>query len=52
MGETLHKWGIEKKKKNIRKEILNENYCSIVKNKLSEIANSAKNLLLGHILDP
>ena len=49
MGETLHKWGI--KKKNIRKEILNENYCSTVKNKLSEIANSAKNLLLGHILD-
>ena len=48
MRETLHKWGMGK---NIRKEILNENYCSTVKNKFSEIANSAKNLLLGHILD-
>ena len=48
MGETLYKWVIGK---NIRKEILNENYCSIVKNKLLEIANSTKNLLLRHILD-
>ena len=44
MGETLHKWGIEK--------ILNEIYCSTVKNKFSEIANSFENLLLGLIFNP
>ena len=48
MEETLHKWGMGK---NIRKEILNENYRSTVKTKLSKIANSAKNLLFRHILD-
>ena len=33
-------------------KILNEIYCSTVKNKLYEIANSSKNLLLGLIFDP
>ena len=44
MGETLHKRGIKK--------ILNAIYCSTVDNKLSEIANSSKNLLLGLIFNP
>ena len=44
MGETLHKKGIGK--------ILNMIYCSTVENKLSEIANSSKNLLLGLIFKP
>ena len=49
MKETLHK---RERGKNTSKEIVNENYCSIVKNQLSGIANSSKNLLLGHIFDP
>ena len=49
MGETLHKKGIRKL---LEKKILNEIYGSIVKNKLSEIANSSKNLLLGLIFNP
>ena len=44
MGETLHKWGIGK--------ILNKIYCSTGKNKLSEITNPAKNLLIGLNFDP
>ena len=49
MGETLHKIGIGKI---LEKKILNEIYCSTVKNKLSKIANSPKNLLLGLIFNP
>ena len=36
----------------LRKEISNEIYCSTGKNKLSEIANPSKNLLLGLKFDP
>ena len=49
MGETLHKWRIGK---NTSREILKENYYNTVKSKLLEIANSSKNLFLGHIFDP
>ena len=49
MGEILHKKG---DRKNIREKILNEIYCSTVKDKLSEIAYLSKNLLLGLILNP
>ena len=49
MGEIIHKKG---DRKNIREKILNEIYCSTVKDKLSEIANLSKNLLLGLILNP
>ena len=49
MEETLHKCGIEK---NIKRKILNAIYCSTVEYKLSEIANSSKNLLLRLIFDP
>ena len=49
MGEILHKKG---DRKNIREKILNEIYCNTVKNKLSEIANSSKNLLLGLLFNP
>ena len=49
MKETLHK---RERGKNTSKEIVNENYCSTVKNQLSGIANSSKNLLLRHIFDP
>ena len=48
MGETLHKRGSKK----YYEEKLNEIYCSTVKNKLSEIANSSKNLPLGLIVNP
>ena len=44
MVETFHKGRIRK--------ILNAIYCSTVENKLSEIANSSKNLLLRLIFDP
>ena len=44
MGEILYKKGIRK--------ILNENYCNTVKDKLSEIDNLSKNLLLGLIFNP
>ena len=49
MGETFHKKGIGKI---LREKILNTIYCSTVKNKLSKIANSSKNLLLGLIFNP
>ena len=49
MGEILHKKG---DRKNIREKILNEIYCSTVKDKLFEIANLSKNLLLGLIFNP
>ena len=42
MEENLHKWGIEKYKR----ERSNKIYCSTGKNKPSEIANLSKNLLL------
>ena len=48
MGEILHKKGIGK----ILGKILNEIYCSTVKDKLFEIANLSKNLLLGLIFNP
>ena len=48
MGEILHKKGIRK----ILGKILNEIYCSTVKDKLFEIANLSKNLLLGLIFNP
>ena len=38
--------------KNIKRKILTTIYCSTVENKLSEIANSSRNLLLGLIFDP
>ena len=44
MGENFHKEGDQK---NIREKIPNKIYCSTGKNKLSEIANPSKNLLLG-----
>ena len=49
MGENLHKEG---DRKNIREKIPNKIYCSTGKNKLSEIANPFKNLLLGLKFDP
>ena len=49
MGETLHKRRIGKI---LRKKILNAIYCSTVENKLLEIANSSKNLLLRLIFHP
>ena len=51
MGEILH----EKKKKKMREilgKIWKEIYCSTVKDKLSEIDNLLKNLLLGLIFNP
>ena len=41
MGENLHK---KRDGKNIRKEILSKIYCSIGKNKLSEIVNPSSDL--------
>ena len=49
MGENLHKGG---DRKNIRKKIPSKIYGSIRKNKLSEIANPSKNLLLGLKFNP
>ena len=49
MEETLHERRIGK---NTRRKRVKENYCITVKNELSEIDNSSKNLLLGHIHDP
>ena len=48
MGETFHKRGIGKI---LRKKILNAIFSSTVENKLSEIVNSSKNLLLELIFD-
>ena len=55
LGRTIY-WGRPSIRKGIRKilkkkKILNETYCSTVENKLSEIANSSKNLLLGLIFN-
>ena len=41
MGKDLHKEGDQK---NIREKILNKIYCSIGKNKLSEIVNPSSDL--------
>ena len=49
MGENLHKEG---DRKNIRGKIPNKIYYSTGKNKLSEIANPSKNLLLGLKFNP
>ena len=49
MGENLHKEG---DRKNITGKIPNKIYCSTGKNKLSEIANPSKNLLLGLKFNP
>ena len=38
-------------RKNIKRKILNEIYCSTVENKLSKIATSSLNLLLELIFD-
>ena len=38
--------------KNIKRKISNDIYCNTGKNKLSEIANPSKNLLLGLKFDP
>ena len=49
MGEILHKKG---DRKNIREKILNEIYCSTVKDKLSIIANLSKKLTPRTYIQP
>ena len=49
MGKELHK---ERDRKNIRKKIPNKIYCSTGKNKLSEIANPSKNVILELKFNP
>ena len=53
LGRTIL-WGkssIRRGSEDIRRKISYEVYCSTVKDKLSKIANSSKNLLLGLIFN-
>ena len=52
MGEILHEKKKKKKMREILGKIWKEIYCNTVKDKLSEIDNLSKNLLLGLIFNP